>query len=191
MNSKDIANTRAGSPGDVVTVLRSKNLAVVCRARTETRGAKTESLRFVADEDEGVVVYARATDANPATLAGKRRRGDSPDRGTFVRLRPATATQETRRERREAENRGCIGGLSRPARSLARDELAGLREGLKSVRGILKGVLRRHPTCIAQVAALLKGRAAKSQQEAEAQLREDLPQPAIAEAAKALGLLGP
>ena len=98
------------------------------------------------------------------------------------------STSMSRKALREIQNVCFVGGLRRPARGLQQESCAQLRSELQSVRAMIQGVMSRHTGCISSVAALLKGRSAETQAEAEALARKDLPQEAVDEAAKALAL---
>ena len=93
---------------------------------------------------------------------------------------------QSKKALRERENIDNVGGMRRPARSLNHPACGGLRTELLGVRGMLQGVLHRHPDCIGRIASLLGKRAARAHSDAITPDRGEFPEPALREATQAL-----
>lgn len=87
----------------------------------------------------------------------------------------------TNRERREAQNARCHGGMRNPLQVIRRPRFERLRYVMRSVRGVLSGVMARHHDDVRAFCTRLR--------EGELQDGDDLPPALLAEARRAVDLL--
>ena len=80
------------------------------------------------------------------------------DLGVASLFLPKSSSVASQREIRSEENRSCVGGGRRAARSMARPWAGGMRDQLSSLRTALTPVIQQNPGVVGAVLAVISGK---------------------------------